>query len=70
MIQETYRENYTLFCRRVLDLMSSIIRLETYLYMLLMLVGGDYLPAGSPRPSISPTEPPRGEETSTRYRSI
>lgn len=70
VFEETYRENYTLFCRRVLDLMSSIIRLETYLYMLLMLVGGDYRPAGSARPSTSPTEPPRGEETSIRYRSI
>ena len=70
VIEETYRENYTLFCRRVLDLMSSIIRLETYLYMLLMLVGGDYGPAGAPRPSMSQTEPLRGEETSTRYRSI
>ena len=69
-IVETYRENYTLFCRRVLDLASSIIRLESYLYMLLMLVGGEYRPAGSPISDVSLAEPLRGIESSARYRSI
>ena len=69
-IEETYRENYTLFCRRVLDLISSITRLEIYLYMLLMLVEGEYRPAGSPQLGVSPAEPPRGVESSTRYRAI
>lgn len=69
-IEETYRENYTLFCRRVLDLMSSITRLEIYLYMLLMLVEGEYRPAGSPRPGASPSEPPRGVVNSIEYRTI
>ena len=69
-IEETYRENYTLFCRRVLDLISSILRLETYLYVLLMLVGGEYRPAGSPSSDVSLPEPLRGLESSARYRSI
>ncbi len=70
MIKETYRENYTLFCRRVLDLISSSIGLEIYLYMMLMLVGGEYRPDGTPRPSVSPSEPPRGVESSIRYHAI
>ena len=69
-IEETYRENYTLFCRRVLNLVSSISRLEIYLYMLLMLVGGEYRPTGSPTSEVSLAEPLRGVESSARYRSI
>ena len=69
-IEETYRENYTLFCRRVLDLISSIIRLEIYPYMLLMLVEGEYRPDGSAKPGVSLAEPPRGVESSAKYRAI
>ena len=69
-IEETYRENYTLFCRRVLDLMSSVTRLEIYLYILLMLVEGEYRPADSLRPSPSASEPPQGVENSIKYRTI
>lgn len=69
-IEETYRENYTLFCRRVLDLMSSIARLEIYLYILLLLVEGEFRPAGSPGPGASSSEPPRGVENSIEYRTI
>ena len=69
-IEETYRENYTLFCRRVLDLASSVIRLELYLYMLLMLVGGEFRPASSPRLRVPPAELLRGAKSSARYHSI
>lgn len=69
-IKETYRENYTLFCRRVLDLVSSIIRLEIYLYMMLMLVEGEYWLGDRPSPDASPSKPPRGIESSAEYRTI
>lgn len=69
-IEEVHRESYTSFCRRVLDLISSIVRLELYLYMLLMLVGGEHRQAGSRMTPDMPPDPPRGAEGSMRYRTI
>lgn len=63
-VTEVLRLSYTDFCRDLMSLMSEVAAAQTYLFMMLAVVGGEVanLPAIVPRPLIE-----NGIKTSTEY---